>query len=46
MKAGIILFVFSAEDVASSKELSVVVEITSVLREWGAIWKQLFVVRD
>lgn len=30
-------------DIARSKELSVVLEITSVLKEWGAIWKQLFV---
>ena len=31
-------------DIVASKELSAVLEITSVLREWGEIWKQLFVV--
>lgn len=30
-------------DIAFSKELSTVLEITSVLQEWGEIWKQLFV---
>jgi len=31
-------------DIAQSKELSAILEITSVLQEWGEIWKQLFVV--
>ena len=39
-------YIYSKDDVdvAQSKELSVVLEITSVLQEWGEIWKQLFVV--
>ena len=42
-----LLFSFFSKDdvdIAHSKELSAVLEITSVLQEWGDIWKQLFVV--
>ncbi|XP_012553779.2 dedicator of cytokinesis protein 1 isoform X1 [Hydra vulgaris] len=30
-------------DMRASKEISVVLEITSVLKEWGTIWKTIFV---
>lgn len=31
---------------ATKKELPIVEEVTSVLREWGSIWKELYVVNN
>ena len=40
-------FVSPSQDTgATKKELPIVEEVTSVLREWGIIWKQLYVVRN
>ena len=38
-------FFLSQNAGASKKELPIVEEVTSVLREWGIIWKELYVVR-
>lgn len=32
------------EEVVMSAEMPLVKEVTTTLREWGSIWKQLFVV--
>lgn len=33
------------EEVVMSVEMPLVKEVTTTLREWGSIWKQLFVVK-
>lgn len=33
------------EEVVVSAEMPLVKEVTTTLREWGSIWKQLFVVK-
>jgi len=34
------------EEVVISAEMPLVKEVTTTLREWGSIWKQLFVVKN
>lgn len=34
------------EEVVMSAEMPLVKEVTTTLREWGSIWKQLFVVNN
>lgn len=34
------------EEVVVSAEMPLVKEVTTTLREWGSIWKQLFVVKE
>lgn len=36
---------YSDEEVVVSAEMPLVKEVTTTLREWGSIWKQLFVVK-
>lgn len=36
---------FRDEEIVVSAEMPLVKEVTTTLREWGSIWKQLFVVR-
>ena len=38
------VFVDSEYESITSKELPIVNEITSVLREWGTLWKNLYAV--
>lgn len=38
------VFDHRGEEVVMSAEMPLVKEVTTTLREWGSIWKQLFVV--
>lgn len=40
----IFLLFYRNEEVVTSAEMPLVKEVTTTLREWGSIWKQLFVV--
>lgn len=40
-----LLFLNRDEEVVLSAEMPLVKEVTTTLREWGSIWKQLFVVK-
>ncbi|XP_055899924.1 dedicator of cytokinesis protein 1-like isoform X3 [Biomphalaria glabrata] len=40
------VFVSGAQETVTSKEHPLVIELTNVLREWHAIWKQMFVERN
>lgn len=39
-----IFFIYSPVEVVTLKQPHVVQELTSVLREWGHIWKRLYIV--
>lgn len=38
--------IYSPTEVLSIKQPQIVQELTSVLREWGVLWKRLYVVSD
>jgi len=43
-KMTIFFFIYSPVEVVTLKQPHVVQELTSVLREWGHIWKHLYIV--
>lgn len=39
------LLLYRNEEIVTSAEMPLVKEVTTTLREWGSIWKHLFVVQ-